>query len=91
MPRPARTLVAPLWHTLGLLLAISLGLLHVQSLKLAAGEQHHGNVILYLSVIASEWALSFYVWLGGVIPGATRVLRTLAQEPASGHDCARLG
>jgi len=44
MPRPARTLVAPLWHTLGLLLmllAISLGLLHMQSLKLAAGEQHH--------------------------------------------------
>jgi uncharacterized protein len=38
-----------------------------------AGEQHHESVILYLFVIASEWALSFYVWLGGLIPGATHV------------------
>ena len=64
---------APLWHTLGLLLlllAVSLGLLHMQTLKLAPGEQHHGNVIVYLLVILSEWILSFYIWLGGLIPGA---------------------
>jgi uncharacterized protein len=69
-------LVAPLWHTLGLLmilLAISAGLYRMQSRSPAAGEQHHGNVVLYLSVIVSEWAMSFYIWLGGLIPGATRV------------------
>ena len=74
--RPKPRLAAPLWHTLGLLmiqLAISLALLWMRSRGSAAGEQHHENVILYLSVIASEWALFFYVWLGGLIPGATRV------------------
>lgn len=74
--RPKLKLAAPLWHTLGLLmiqLAISLALLRMRSRSPAAGEQHHENVILYLSVIASEWALSFYVWLGGLIPGATHV------------------
>ena len=53
---PTRKLVAPLWHTLGLLLlllAVSLGLLHMQTLKLAPGEQHHGNVIVYLLAILS--------------------------------------
>ena len=70
-------LAAPLWHTMGLLmiqLAISLSLLRMRSRSPAAGRQHHHeNVILYLSVIASEWALSFYVWLGGLTPGAARV------------------
>src|SRR5208283_2697673 len=74
--RPKPNLAAPLWHTLGLvimLLAISLGLLRMQSRRPPAGELHHENVILYLSVIVSEWVLSFYVWLGGLIRGATRV------------------
>jgi uncharacterized protein len=74
--RPKPQLAAPLWHTLGLLmiqLAISLAFLWVRSHGSAAGEQHHENVILYLSVIASEWAMFFYVWLGGYIPGATHV------------------
>jgi uncharacterized protein len=69
-------LAAPLWHTLGLLLIqlpISLALLRMRRDGWAAGEQHHENVILYLSVIASEWTLCFYVWLGGLIPGAIRV------------------
>jgi uncharacterized protein len=70
-PQPKPKLVAPLWHTL-VLLAISVGLLWMQSRSLAAGGQHHGNVIHYLSVITAEWALTFYVWLGGLIPGATR-------------------
>jgi uncharacterized protein len=65
-------LVAPLWHTL-VLLAVSVGLLWMQSRSLAVGKEHHGNVIHYLSVIVAEWALSFYVWLGGLIPGATRL------------------
>ncbi len=74
--RPKPKLVAPLWHTLGLLmilLAISAGLYRMQSRSPAAGEQHHGNVVLYLSVIVSEWAMSFYIWLGGLIRGATKV------------------
>ncbi len=76
-PLPTHKLVAPLWHTLGLLLlllAISLGLLHMQTLKLAAGEQHRGNVILYLLVILSEWVLSFYIWLGGWYQGVKMVI-----------------
>ncbi|MGA2354874.1 MAG: CPBP family intramembrane glutamic endopeptidase [Terriglobales bacterium] len=75
-PRVEAKLVAPLWHSLGLLiilLAISLGLLRMQSRTPATGEQQHGNVIVYISVIASEWAMTFYVWLGGLIPGATRL------------------
>lgn len=68
--------VAPLWHTLGLLLmllAISLGLFRMQSLSPAAGntgEQNHGNAALYLVVIFSEWALVLYIWLGGRRRGA---------------------
>ena len=65
-----------MWHTLGLLailLAISLGLFRMQSLSPAAsnaGVQHRGNVALYLLVIVSEWALVFYIWLGGRRGGA---------------------
>jgi uncharacterized protein len=71
--------VAPLWHTLGLLmilLTISLGLFRMQSLSPAAdktGEHHRGNVTLYLSVIVSEWALFSYVWLGGLRRDAVRL------------------
>jgi uncharacterized protein len=94
-PQPAPSkpqLVAPSWHTLGLLvilLAISLGLLHMRSLKLEAGEQHRGNVILYLLVILSEWALSFYIWLGGLIPGGTRVRDLVGGRWSSAKDVLR--
>ncbi|MGD0630641.1 MAG: type II CAAX endopeptidase family protein [Terracidiphilus sp.] len=69
-------LIAPLGHTLGLLallLAISLGLLRMQSYIPAPGEQHQGNVLHYLAVIACEWVLVLYIWLGSLIPGATRL------------------
>jgi membrane protease YdiL (CAAX protease family) len=72
--RPKPSLVAPSGHTLGLLLillAISAGLYRMQSGSPAAGDHHHANVVLYLSVIFSEWALAFYIWLGGLRPGAT--------------------
>ncbi len=68
---PGIRAVAPLWHTLGLLmilLGICLALMHMRS----RGQQH-GNVLLYLFVIISEWALSFYIWIGGMLPGATRL------------------
>jgi membrane protease YdiL (CAAX protease family) len=74
-----RKLVAPLWHTMGLLLlllGITFGGFRMQSWSPAgsdSGKQHAGNVILYLSVILSEWALFYYVWLGGLRRGATRL------------------
>jgi uncharacterized protein len=89
---PTRTskpkLVAPLWHTL-VLLAVSAGLLWMQSRSLAAGGQHHGNVIHYLSVIVAEWALSFYIWLGGLIPGATRLRDLVGGRWSSMKDVLR--
>jgi|SRR5208282_756863 len=92
MPQPKPKLVAPLWHTLGLLLillAISWGLLHMKTLEPAAGQQHRGNVILYLLVILSEWVLSFYIWLGGLIPNATRVRELVGGRWSSAKDVLR--
>ncbi len=71
-------LVAPLWHTLGLLLlllGITFGGFRLQSWSPAGSDsgKHAGNVTLYLSVIVSEWALFYYVWLGGLRRGATRL------------------
>lgn len=68
--KPGR--VAPLWHSLGLLLllaAISIGLLRMQSLGTASGGTE-GNAPVYLAVIACEWALVCYIWLGGRRQGA---------------------
>ncbi len=68
--------VAPLWHSLGLLvllLSISLGFFRMQSASLGSGmpgEHQWGNATLYLAIIASEWALCLYIWLGGRIRGA---------------------
>jgi membrane protease YdiL (CAAX protease family) len=64
--------VAPFWHTLGLLFllaAVSIGLLRMQSLGAASGGKA-GNAPVYLAVIACEWALVCYIWLGGRRPGA---------------------
>ena len=75
--KPAR--VAPLWHSLGLLillLAISAGFFHAQTARPAAigpGSHSEGNTALYLAIIASEWLLWLYVWLGGRCEGATPV------------------
>lgn len=63
---PGRRPVAPTWHTLGLLLFLAL--------ITYAGVRTHGTtantgaatnlVQLYLTVMAGEWALVFYVWRG---------------------------
>ena len=90
--RPQPRLAAPLWHTLGLLLmqlAVSLALVRMRSRGLAAGGQHHENIIRYLAVIASEWALFFYVWLGGLIPGATRVRELVGGRWSNRKDVLR--
>ena len=73
-----RKLVAPLWHTMGLLLlllGITFGGFRMQSWSPAGSDsgKHAGNVTLYLSVTVSEWALFYYVWLGGLRRGATRL------------------
>jgi uncharacterized protein len=71
--------VAPLWHSLGLLLlllSISLGFYSAQSASPTVhslGGPTDGNVALYLAIIASEWGLWFYIWLGGRCRGAVPV------------------
>jgi membrane protease YdiL (CAAX protease family) len=70
------TRIAPLWHTLGLLIILLVFVwvtFRWQSHSLAAGGQHQGNALHYLFVIVSEWAMALYIWLGGLIPGATRL------------------
>jgi len=90
--QPKLSLVAPLWHTLGLLLillAISLGILRVQSrVPAPPGEQHPGNVVHYLAVILTEWVLAGYVWLG-LIPGATRLRDLVGGRWGSVRDVLR--
>lgn len=89
---PKPRLAAPLWHTLGLLmiqLAISLALLRMRSRGSLAGEQHRENIILYLSVIGSEWALAVYLWLGELIPGATKVRDLVGGRWSSRKDVLR--
>lgn len=67
--------IAPIWHTLGLLLllvAVSTGLFHMQSVS-PAENRAGGNVPVYLAVIVCEWALVCYIWLGGRRLGAVPV------------------
>jgi membrane protease YdiL (CAAX protease family) len=45
----------------------------MQSHVPAAGEPRQGNALHYLAVIVFEWVLVLYIWLGGLIPGATRL------------------
>jgi membrane protease YdiL (CAAX protease family) len=71
--------VAPLWHSLGLLLlllSISLGFYNAQSAsptEHSLGEPTQGNAGLYLAIIASEWGLCLYIWLGSRCKGAIPV------------------
>jgi len=68
--------VAPLWHSLGLLLlllSISLGFYHAQSASPMAGNAGKlsgGNARLYSAIIASEWVLWLYIWIGSCQKGA---------------------
>jgi uncharacterized protein len=90
--RTKSKLAAPLWHTLGLLiiqLAVSLALLRMRSAGPAAARQHPPNAVLYLSIIVSEWALCFYVWLGGLIPNAAGVRELVGRRWANRKDVLR--
>jgi membrane protease YdiL (CAAX protease family) len=56
-----------------LLLSLSLGFFRMQTASQAAGNlgaRLSGNTILYLAIIASEWALCLYIWMGTCRPGA---------------------
>lgn len=65
-------LVAPRWHTwllVALFLALALGgALFQREARSQPGRllQHPNVVPLYLSLIAMEWGLFFYVWKGGL-------------------------
>ena len=58
--------VAPLWHTVGLLLILALityGAVRTHGTTTKAAPATN-LVQLYLTVMAGEWALMFYVWRG---------------------------
>lgn len=61
-----RRAIAPLWHTVGLLLILALltyGGMRTHGTSTKAGPA--ANLLrLYLTVMAGEWALVFYVWRG---------------------------
>jgi membrane protease YdiL (CAAX protease family) len=72
-------LIAPRWHTVlfvALFLALTLGGAFFQ--REARSEpgrmlQHPNVVPLYLSLIAMEWGLFFYVWKGGLRRSGTKL------------------
>jgi len=72
-------LVAPRWHTwllVALFLALTLGGALFQRRAHAQPErllQHPQVVPLYLSLIAMEWGLFYYVWKGGLRRSGTKL------------------
>jgi membrane protease YdiL (CAAX protease family) len=72
-------LVAPRWHTvlfIALFLALTLsGALFQREARSQPGRllQHPHVVPLYLSLIAMEWGLFFYVWKGGLRRSGTKL------------------
>jgi len=67
---PSPKLIAPWWHTallvaLFLWLALSGAFFQRQARSEAGGLQQHPHLVpLYLSLIAMEWGLVYYVWKG---------------------------
>ena len=76
---PSRKLVAPLWHTVVLILILMALALGGARLQHRAGpapgivQQHRGIVSLYVSLIVSEWALVYFVWAAGLRRSGTRM------------------
>jgi membrane protease YdiL (CAAX protease family) len=76
---PCPKLIAPRWHTVlfvALFLALTLGGAFFQ--REARSEpgrmlQHPNVVPLYLSLVAMEWGLFFYVWKGGLRRSGTKL------------------
>jgi membrane protease YdiL (CAAX protease family) len=68
--RPDRRPLAPLWHTVALvlvLLVVALGGAHLQSASSSSDgsmQEHPAVMPLYLSLIVFEWLLVGFVWFG---------------------------
>ena len=76
---PSPKLVAPRWHTvlfIALFLGLALGGAFFQrQARAQPGQLEHPTQLapLYLSLIAMEWGLFFYVWKGGLQRTGTRL------------------
>jgi len=76
----SRKLLAPLWHTVVLIVILMVLAWCGASLQHRAGpapgivQQHSGIVPLYISLIVSEWALVYFVWAAGLRRRGTRLL-----------------
>lgn len=87
-PKP----VAPWWHT-GLLLTLFLGIAlsgaffqRQARLDPAALHQHARTVPLYLSLIAMEWGLFYFVWKGGTREGRITLRELIGGRWTSAKD-----
>jgi membrane protease YdiL (CAAX protease family) len=84
--------IAPRWHTallIALFLAIALSGAFFQrrARSTPAMLQQHPSVIpLYLSLIAMEWGLFYYVWKGGLRRTATKLSELIGGRWASVKD-----
>ena len=87
-------LVAPRWHTVllvALFLALALGgaLFQREAHSQSGGLQQHPHVVpLYLSLIAMEWGLFFYVWKGGLRRSGTKLRELIGGRWRSPRDVA---
>jgi membrane protease YdiL (CAAX protease family) len=87
-------LVAPRWHTVllvALFLALTLGgaLFQRQAQSQPARLLQHPQVVpLYLSLIAMEWGLFFYVWKGGLRRSGTKLRELIGGRWRSPKDVA---
>lgn len=87
-------LVAPRWHTVllvALFLALTLGgaLFQREARSQPGGLQQHPHVVpLYLSLIAMEWGLFFYVWKGGLRRSGTKLRELIGGRWRSPKDVA---
>jgi len=87
-------LVAPRWHTVlfvAMFLALTLGgALFQREAQSQPGRllQHPQVVPLYLSLIAMEWGLFFYVWKGGLRRSGTKLRELIGGRWRSPKDVA---
>jgi len=91
---PCPKLVASRWHTVllvGLFLALTLvGALFQRGAHAQPGKllEHRHVVPLYLSLIAMEWGLFFYVWRGGLRRSGTKLRELIGGRWQSFKDVA---
>ena len=85
-------LIAPVRHTLALIVLFALltasgALFQSRAQSHPAITDHHPNVLpLYLSLIAAEWGLFYYIWKGGLKKSGTSVRSLIGGRWSSGRD-----